>query len=371
MRRSRFRRTIAVGAALATGVSLAALPATQAAGGSGGWRVVASGLDSPRGLTFGPNGTLYVAEAGVGGTGNCFAHPLGELCFGASGAVTRVTKHGSQQRILSGLPSFSLTGTPEVFGPSDVAYAGSGRLFVTLGLGADPAVRDPLPAPAQDAASLIRANVSKGTYRVVADIGDYELAANPDGGLPDSNPQGLLKTRWGQVIADAGGNSLLGIGKHGNISTLAVFPTRQVPNPFGGPDIAMQAVPTTVTRGPDGALYVGQLTGFPFPVGGANVYRVVPGQPPTVVAGGFTNIIDIAFGPDRSLYVLEIAHNGLLSGDTTGALIRVGSDGQRTIIASTGLMMPTGVAIRDGRAYVSNCGVCADIGEVISIKLPN
>jgi sugar lactone lactonase YvrE len=171
------------------------------------------------------------------------------------------------------------------------------------------------------------------------------------------------------VITDAGGNSLLGAA-HGDISTLAVFPNRLVPNPFGGPDIPMQAVPTTVTRGPDGALYVGQLTGFPFPVGGANVYRVEPGETPEVFLSGFTNIIDIAFGPDGSLYVLEIAHNGLLSGDPTGALIRVGQDGSRTVIASEGLTMPTGVAIRDGKAYVSNCGVCADTGEVVAIELP-
>ena len=62
------RRTMAVGAALAIGLGLAALPATQAAGQDSLWPVVASELDSPRGLTFGPNGTLYVAEAGVGGT---------------------------------------------------------------------------------------------------------------------------------------------------------------------------------------------------------------------------------------------------------------------------------------------------------------
>jgi hypothetical protein len=110
------------------------------------------------------------------------------------------------------------------------------------------------------------------TFGLVADIGTFELSDNPDGGLPDSNPQGLLSTPHGQVIADAGGNSLLSAVR-GDISTLAVFPTRLVPDPFGGPDIPMQAVPTTVTRGPDGALYVGQLTGFPFPVDAANVYR--------------------------------------------------------------------------------------------------
>jgi hypothetical protein len=30
--------------------------------------VFASGLNNPRGLTFGPNGDLYVAEAGMGGS---------------------------------------------------------------------------------------------------------------------------------------------------------------------------------------------------------------------------------------------------------------------------------------------------------------
>jgi hypothetical protein len=40
----------------------------------------------------------------------------------------------------------------------------------------------------------------------------------------------------------------------------------------------MQAVPTSVAVAPDGAYYVGQLTGFPFPVGGARVFRVV--RPP-------------------------------------------------------------------------------------------
>ena len=65
------RRTMAVGAALAIGLGLAALPATQATGQEppGRWSHWAG---QPRGLTFGPNGTLYVAEAGVGGTTPCF-----------------------------------------------------------------------------------------------------------------------------------------------------------------------------------------------------------------------------------------------------------------------------------------------------------
>jgi hypothetical protein len=360
-----FRRLTVIGTAMVTGVSLAVLPVVPAGAHSAPWRVIASGLDSPRGLGFAPNGTLYVSEAGVGGAGPCIPHPLGQLCYGATGAVTQV-KHGHQKRVLKGLPSFHLLGTDEVFGPSDVALTGSGNLYVTLGLGDDPGLRSQLPPNGQLAGTLIRTKAPK--FKVVADIGAYELSANPDGGLPDTNPQGLLLTKRGQVVADAGGNSLLGISR-GKISTLAVFPPRLVPNPTpGGPDIPMQAVPTTVTRGPDGALYVGQLTGFPFPVGGANVYRIGSSGQPKVVAGGFTNIIDIAFGPDKALYVLEIAHNGLLSGDPTGALIRV-KNGKRTVIASEGLTAPTGLAIRNGKAYISNCGTCTDTGQVIAIPL--
>ena len=230
-----FRRFMIIGTALVTAVSLAVLPVVPAAAHGSPWRVIASGLDSPRGLGFAPNGTLYVAEAGVGGSGPCVPHPLGQICYGATGAVTQV-KRGHQTRVLTGLPSFALQGTEEVFGPSDVGLSGSGKLFVTLGLGDDPGLRSQFPPNGQLAATLIRAKASTGTFQVVANIGSYELSANPDGGLPDTNPQGLLLTKHGQVIADAGGNSLLGIS-HGQISTLAVFPTRLVPNPApGGPD---------------------------------------------------------------------------------------------------------------------------------------
>ena len=89
------------------------------------------------------------------------------------------------------------------------------------------------------------------------------------------------------------------------MSTLAVFPDRLVPGP-GGVDVPMDAVPTSIAEGPDGSLYVGELTGFPFPVDGARIYRVpAGGGEPEVVAVGFTNIIDIAIGEDGSAYVLE------------------------------------------------------------------
>ena len=61
--------------------------------------VVASGLDSPRHLSFAADGELYVAEAGRGGAGPCAPHPsLGVFCFGLSGAVTQVQDSGPDPR---------------------------------------------------------------------------------------------------------------------------------------------------------------------------------------------------------------------------------------------------------------------------------
>jgi hypothetical protein len=330
-------------------------------------------LDNPRGLAFAPNGALYVAEAGRGGEGPCFPGPEGTVCFGTSGAVTEI-RNGAQRRVLSGLPS---TGAEEdgssAIGPSDVSFQGMGGMYVTVGLGADPAKREELPE-LSGMAKLVRAQLSQGAWKTTADIGDYEAEANPDGAQVDTNPNSVLAGPSGQLVVDAGGNALLRVSANRQVSTVAVFPVRLTDAPpfLGlppGTQIPMDAVPTAVVKGPDGAYYVGELTGFPFPAGDARVYRVVPGQAPTVFADGFTNIIDIGFDAAGRLHVLEIAHNGLLSGDLTGGLTRVNGDGSKDLLMTDGLFAPGGLALRANAAYVSNCGVCPGAGSVLRIPL--
>lgn len=76
------------------------------------FEVIASGLFSPRGLAFGPEGALYVAEAGRGGPGACINGPEGPICYSPTGAIIRIDplEAGSQERFITGLPS--LAGQP-------------------------------------------------------------------------------------------------------------------------------------------------------------------------------------------------------------------------------------------------------------------
>ena len=355
------------------GAAALLLTGTTSAQAQTGPEVIASGLNNPRGLSFSPDGGLYVAEAGTGGSGPCFQGPEGPSCFGHSGSVTRVDGNG-QSRVLTGLPSFAADpGGGFGIGPSDVSFQGRGGMYVTVGLGLDLDFSKTIPELG-DMGQLVRARLSQGDWKTVADLADFEDANNPTGDEENVNPNSVLATPGGQVVADAGANDLLRVAANGTVSVLATFPNRLVDAPpfLGlppGTQIPMDAVPTSVTKGPDGALYVGQLTGFPFPVGGANVYRIVPGQAPEVFASGFTNIIDIGFDSTGTLYVLEIFQNGLLSGDPTGALIRVDAGGTQHLVMSTGLITPGGLALRNGAAYVSNCGTCAGGGTVLRIPL--
>ena len=353
-------------------VNLAATNKLSAAAMS--FEVIASGLNNPRGLSFGMDGALYVTEAGLGGSDPCITGGEGTICYGPTGSITRVM-NGEQVRFVTGLPSLAdpASGGFAAVGPTDVSPR-LGGLDVVVGLGADPAARADLGSAGNGFGRTVRV-LNSGIWAFNADVSAHESAANPDGGAVDSNPYSLTLVQNGlRAVADAGGNDLVAVFVNGRTETLAVFPDRMVDAPpfLGlppGAKMPMQAVPNTVTKGPDGALYIGQLTGFPFPVGGANVYRLAPGSSdPEVFASGFTNIIDITFDQDGNLYVLEITANGLLSDDLTGALIKVAPDGAQEVLAMDGLVAPSGLTIgADGAIYISNFGIFPGAGEVIRL----
>lgn len=335
--------------------------------------VVASGLVNPRGLAFGPEGALYVAEAGSGGDMTpCLpaVDAAGPRCVGDTGAVTRIwpLAPGNQVRVATGLPSAAGKGGGGATGPSDISFRGRGGAFITVGLGTDPgaAERAVWELSGVKFGWLVRMPAS-GRWKATVDVAAHE-AGNPDGDDLNSNPYGVLALPGRRIVADAGANALLEVAANGRIKTLAVFPRRAVAP--GGP--TFQAVPTSVAQGPDGAFYVGQLTGVPFPVGQACVYRVrAHGGTPVCVYNGFTNIIDLTFGPDGALYVLELDANGLPTDPPFGRLTRITLCGNptRTVIPTPGLVLPGGVAIGpDGAIYMTNLSVSPVGGQVVRIR---
>ncbi len=378
--------TTLLGTTLATAAVALAPPATAAGppavadeAGRSGRAVVASGLDNPRQLSFDARGRLFVAESGQGGSGPCVGGAeQDEICLGASGAVTMLSG-GRQRRVVTGLPSLAGEGGNQATGPTDVSVDRRGHYRISMGLGGDEAFRNQLTPPARRQLGTVLAGRLGSAPFVYADLAAYEQDVNPDGSVdpetgdpaPDSNPGGLTRTGRGLLVTDAGGNSLVR-ARFGRVTTVATFPQREVANPFGGPPVPMQAVPTSVTPGPRGSYFVSQLTGFPFPQGGARIFRVVPGRAPTVWASGLTNVTDLTWSKGR-LYAVQLADTGLLATPEgqlpSGSLVRVpqGSTSPRTV--ASGLAAPYGVAVRGSSAYVTTCSVCADGGTVTRVPL--
>jgi hypothetical protein len=275
------------------------------------------------------------AHATAGGRGDGHGHKKPpDVITGINGPVFGITSTRSGDLLAADASAGVLKfhrGRPSVKasipGASDVSVAKDGDLWVTTGAGESP--------EADTGQGLWR--VSHGRAKKVVNLFEFEADNNPHPeGVPDSNPFDVQALKHDSaLVVDAGGNDLLRVDKKGRVKVLATFPTRLASTanikalagcPDAPPDFAFacglpdqipaQATPTSVAIGPDGYYYVGELRGFPAPTNESSIWRVAPwanaaecGVSPQctkVFDGGFTSIIDLAFGKDGKLYVAEL-----------------------------------------------------------------
>lgn len=350
---------------------LAVLTSLLLAGAAAGATVtpVMTGLDNPRGLAFGPDGALYVAESGRGGNSQpCrFARGMTQ-CFGSTGAISRL-RDGVQEDWLTGLPSLAWPNGAEADGPQDIAFQfrtipffGRTDAHVTMAFGGSPAARDAMGPEVALMGKLLRVSGSRQITEV-ADIAAHEGATNPAGGPIDSNPFGVLPLSRRQIVADAGANAVFSVAG-GAVSTLAVYPARPNPTPIGPPFV--DSVTTAVALGPDEALYVSELSGVPFLSGFARIHRIAADGSTSVYATGLTTVIDLTFGDDGTLYALQHASCGPFFA-CPGSIVRVGASAPHAVLYG-GLIRPGGMTIgSDGSFYVTQRSASAAIGEVLRI----
>lgn len=335
--------------------------------------VVASGLNNPRSLAW-RGGHLYVSEAGLGGT-QCrrvAPGPMGKICFGITGSISRID-NGRVTRVVRGLASILEPSGEGIVGPDGLSSSGRGLFTVSAESAAViPAGLTPALASAlhQQLGHVLA--VTPG-HRILStgDPGDFDYAwaarhkALVPKQFPDADPYALLVRPGRTFIADAGSNTLDVLYPDGRMRVLAFLP-----NPRSS-----DAVPTCVAQGPDGALYIGELTGAGNPAGAAKIYRYTRAAGLTVWKTGFSAITGCGFGSNGDFYATEFDLNGFPPTRPNGAVVQIAPNGTRTMLGVGKLFFPNGfLAGPHGAIYVTNWSIQpgtgpsgAPTGEVVRI----
>lgn len=338
---------------------------------------VTNQVSQPRHLSVGPDGATYVANAGMAGE-ECHDLSGVSVCHGLSGSITRIDDGGAET-FIAGLPSVAING--EISGIHDVFVTDAGKVYGVIGwgFGLQTMHRDALGEAGKFFGQLVEIKAD-GSLVAIADLLQHESDNDPDGNGIDANPYALAMDGDTFLVADAGANTLLSIAPNGEITTIIALPIREGQNPFAPPGvlIPVESVPTTVVIGPDGAYYVGELTGGPFPLGHAVVWRITQDGQISQYATGFTNISAIDFDSKGNLYVMEMVAGGLAMVDpenpvsASGALTKVSPDGSRELIAGAAqaLMFSTGLVVDyEDMIYINNLAVMPGASHIARVDV--
>lgn len=339
-------------AAAAAAMALVVTPATASADNGDGHdgepiTTIATGLDGPRQLSDYRGDRLVVAESD-------------------SGEVSSVDlDSGEVETLLTGL------------GIAQGVDYEDGRLYVAVGEG--PPGEGAAPPADVPRAVVIEAEPGGDIIRSF-DLLQFELDNNPDGqvqfvnGAPVdalSNPFSVLAQDERLLVSDAGANVVLSIDlDDGEISEFfvpeVITDTPECANAQNNPGTTgCDPVPTEITEGPDGRLYVGSLAAES--PGAARVYVLDQDGKQVDVIKGLTSITGVAVDRHGTVYAADLLEGAPeempppagFDPATVGELTRIDDDGDRSTAQVT---MPTGLEIEDGELYASAWSIAGFLG---------
>ncbi len=312
--------------------------------------IFATGLDNPRGLTFGPDGSLYVAEGGTGGSTTTPAEcqqvpaPVGPYSGGFTARISKVSPSGVRTTVVGGLPSSQISASQGglVSGVADVAFIGSTLYGLEAGAGCSHGLAGTFN-------SVFRVNAD-GSVTPIANLSAFVMAhpvahPNADDFEPDGTWYSMVAVRGALYAAEPNHGEVDRVSHGGAISRVADISASQG-----------HIVPTAIAY--HGNLFVGNLDVFPITPSDAKILKLTPSGQLKTWATGLQAVLGVAFDHEGRLYALENTTCAAPCFPTplTGTVVRLNGNGSWTTIAS-GLLLPTGMAFGpDGDLYVSAFG---------------
>jgi hypothetical protein len=326
--------------------------------------VIAGNLAAPRGLSFGPDGDLYVAEAGTGGTNSTgtacqqVPQPVGPYTGGKTARISKIASNGTRTTVAEGFPS-AKDALGDLIGVADVAFVGNTLYALVAGGGCSHGNPDSPSGVAQ-------VNRSTGKWDLIADIGAF-LKTHPakfesaDDFEPDGTLYSLIAVDKVLYTVEPNHGQVFSVTSAGKIQQVIDISASEG-----------HIVPTSIAAH-GSFFYVGNLNLFPIDPQWARVLTIsrldrddleglapgfAPEGPWRIVnsKAGFTTVVAVHFGPDGLLYALELSD---APGDPTpkaGKVVRVKHSGEIEEVI-TGLSVPTGMTFGpDGRLYIANFG---------------
>jgi hypothetical protein len=316
-----------------------------------------SGFNSPRGLKFGPDGYLYVAEGGLGGSNltTCtqVVPPVGPYLGSQTGScISRVDRDGLRSIFVDNLPSSQsseLTGSPKS-GVADVAFIGGTLYGLLTGAGCSHGV---VGIPNQ----VFKVNRDR-SWSTVVDLSEYYMnnptaQENPGDYEPDGTPYSISEVNNELFVVEPNHGELDKVTTNGKIRRVIDISAAEG-----------HIVPTCQIFH-DGNFYVGNLDTYPLSDLSA-IYKITPGGQISVVASGFSAVLGVTFDEVGGMYVLENTTGNPTPTPGTGDIIRIDPSGEKTTIAS-GLNFPTAMTFGpDNKLYVSiwGFGGAPGMGEI-------